>query len=162
MLDDKGRLFGKVSLVDLFAVVILIAVFFVVYVLAEARNTMVLGQEEGVYITFHRPVVADFVIDHLKVGAPISDHEHGTQMGQIVEIRTAESVSINPDAQGNEKASPKEGHSAVWITARVNGRMYEGAVVLDGRVYVVGSEVFAWMGTAWLIADIIDISTIIN
>jgi hypothetical protein len=159
MLDKKGRLFGKVSLVDLFAVVIISAVIAVVYFNVGAGGRPVAGAEQPVYITFFNPALHDFTAHAVEIGAPVIDDINETFLGNVVGVEIDESISFMPDIRGNEVASPMEGHSAISITSRVYGRISDGAVVLGGNVYGVGSEVIIWAGKAKTMLHISEIST---
>jgi hypothetical protein len=159
MIDKKGRLFGKVSLIDLFAVAVLAAVFYVVYTSVDVLSGPGLGEEQPLAITFFRPVTPDFTVSALETGVPVRDSVLGTFLGHVTSIKTDESIHFMPDRLGNEVASPIEGHSAVWIATQVTGRLSDGAAVLNGNVYAVGSEVYIWVGDAWLIVHISNITT---
>ncbi|MCL2204266.1 MAG: DUF4330 domain-containing protein [Defluviitaleaceae bacterium] len=157
MIDKKGRLFGKVSLVDVFAAVVLIAVFFVVHFTVGARQAPGLGAEQPILITFFHPTLEDFTAETFTLGVPTLDYEARIHMGYVVAIEIGESIRFMPDRQGNEVASPMEGRSSVRLQTRVMGRMSHGAAVLGGEMYVVGDRVFLWAGTTWAIIHISDI-----
>jgi hypothetical protein len=159
MIDNKGRLFGKVSIVDLFAVVIIAAVVAVVYFNAGGGGRFVLGAEQPVLITFFNPALHDFTAHAVELNAPVIDDVNETFLGRVVNVETGESVSFMPDIHGNETASSMEGHSSVYITSRVHGRVSDGAVVLGGNVYGVGEEVIIWAGRAKTMLHISDIRT---
>ncbi|MCL2357904.1 MAG: DUF4330 domain-containing protein [Defluviitaleaceae bacterium] len=152
MLDNKGRLFGKVSLVDLFAVAVIAAVVAVVYFNVGAAGRPVLGAEQYVLITFFHPAMEDFTADAAEQaaerGSPVIDDANEIFLGNVIEVLRGESVIILPDVHGVEVASTMEGRSSVHITARVSGRLSDGAIVLGGNVYAVGSEVIIWAGPA--------------
>lgn len=157
MIDKKGRLFGKVSLVDLFAVVVLAAIFAVVYLNMGASGRPVVGAEQPVLITFFNPALENFTVNALKIGAPVINDGNETFMGNVVGIEIGESISFMPDVYGNEVASPMEGYSSVAITSRVYGGMSDGAVVLGGNVYGVGMEIIIWAGRAKTMLNISDV-----
>lgn len=161
MLDKKGRLFGKVSLVDLFAVIVIAAVVAVVYFNVGGGRPVV-GAEQYVYITFFNPALHDFTVDAAeeaeRYNLPVTDDSNNIWLGNVVRVRRCESISVLPDVHGNEVVSPMEGFSSVYITSRVNGRLSDGAVVLGGNVYAVGSEVIIWAGPAKTMLHISDIS----
>lgn len=157
MLDKKGRLFGKVSLVDLFAVVAVAAVIAVVYFNVGASGRPVVGAEQPVYITFFHHALEDFTVAALEYDAPVINDSNDTFMGRVVGWEVGDSISFMTDIHGNEVASPMAGHSSVAITSRVYGRISEGAVVLGGNVYSVGTQIVIWAGkakTQLLISDI--------
>ncbi|MCL2577401.1 MAG: DUF4330 domain-containing protein [Defluviitaleaceae bacterium] len=157
MLDKKGRLFGKVSVVDLFAVVVIAAIIAVVYFNVGGRSHINPGTEQPVLITFFNPALHDFTANAVEIGAVVIDDVNETFLGRVVDVEIGESVSFMPDIHGIETASPMEGHSSVYITSRVNGRISDGAVVLGGNVYGIGSEVIIWAGRAKTMLHISDV-----
>ncbi|MCL1877832.1 MAG: DUF4330 domain-containing protein [Defluviitaleaceae bacterium] len=163
MLDKKGRLFGKVSLIDLFAVIIIAAVIAVVYFNVGGGRPIV-GAEQYVLITFFNPVLHDFTVDAAEEaaerGLPVIDDANGVFLGNVVEVVRGDSISVMPNVHGIETVSHMPGHSSVYITSRVNGRLSDGAVVLGGNIYAVGSEVIIWAGSAKTMLHISEIMEI--
>ncbi|MCL2223415.1 MAG: DUF4330 domain-containing protein [Defluviitaleaceae bacterium] len=157
MLDKKGRLFGKVSVVDLFAVVMVAAIVAVVYFNIGGRAHLNVGAEQPVLITFFNPALHDFTVNAIEIDTPVIDDVNATFLGTVVGVEVGDSISFMPDIHGNEVASPMEGHSSVAITSRVYGRISDGAVVLGGNVYGVGSEVIIWAGRAKTMLHISDV-----
>ncbi|MCL1846038.1 MAG: DUF4330 domain-containing protein [Defluviitaleaceae bacterium] len=151
MLDKKGRLFGKVSVVDLFAVIVIAAVVAFVYFNVGGGRPVV-GAEQSVLITFFNPMLHDFTVDAAvdaaERGLPVVDDANEIFLGNVVDVRRGESISIMPNVDGIEVASHMPGHSSIYITSRVTGRLSDGAVVLGGNIYAVGSEVIIWAGQA--------------
>ncbi|MCL1863011.1 MAG: DUF4330 domain-containing protein [Defluviitaleaceae bacterium] len=157
MIDKKGRLFGLVSLIDLFAVAVVAAVVAVVYFNVGASGRPVVGAEQPVYITFFSPALEDFTVNALAENTPVIDDANGTFLGTVVSVAVGESIAIMPDMHGNEVASPMDGFYSVAITSRVYGGTTGGAVVLGGNVYAVGEEVIIWAGRAKTMLHISDI-----
>jgi len=148
MIDNKGRLFGKISLVDLFALAVIAAIVAVIYFGVGGRAHIAAGDVQPILITFFNPALEDFTVDALEIGAPVIDDGNENYLGTVVNLQRGESISIMPDIHGTEVASPMEGYSSVYITARVYGRISDGAVVIGGNVYGVGLEVIIWAGRA--------------
>jgi hypothetical protein len=157
MIDKKGRLFGKVSLVDLFAVVVIAAVFFVVYLYAGGRGRLELSEAQPVTITFYHPALQDFIAYHLTADVPVMDDDAGTYMGQVSAITLGESIHFSPNRQGQMIQTAIQGRYAVYIQTRVQGQLHNGAVVLNGTVYAIGDEVHLWAGDTRIIAHISNI-----
>jgi len=149
MLDKKGRLFGYISIVDLFAVVMVAAIFFAVWSLAGSRPT--LEGEQDVYVTFRVAAVQDFTALALQHDVPVMDDDGGIHLGRVVDFVVGDSEAFLPDRAGNRVATTLEGYYSVSLTTRVPGRLTDGAVVLGGRLYAVGSEVHLWAGGVRLI-----------
>ena len=144
MLDKKGRLFGYISIVDLFAVLMVGAIFFAVWSLAGSRP--VLEGEQGVYVTFRVAAVQDYVARVLERDVPVMDDDGGIFLGRVVDFIVGDSEAFLPARAGYMVATTLEGYHSVEITTRVPGRMTDGAVALSGRLYAVGSEVHLWAG----------------
>ncbi|MCL2603647.1 MAG: DUF4330 domain-containing protein [Defluviitaleaceae bacterium] len=158
MIDNKGRLFGKVSLVDLFAAVVFAAVFFVVFNAVRADDRLEMGEEQSVVITFFSPTAYGFVADAFRHGVSVTDSERRVPLGQVINVEVGDSRFFLTDRQGNEVVSHREGYASVHISSRVTARLTDGAAVIGGVVYAVGSEVYIWAGDVWLITHISDIS----
>ena len=157
MIDKQGRFFGKVSVVDLFAVAVVAAIIAVVYFNFGASGHLVTSDEQPVLITFYNPALHDFTVNAVEIDAPVIDDTNETFLGRVVDIEIGESVNFMPDVNCNEVASVMDGYSSISITARVNGRISDGAVVLGGNVYGIGAEVIIWAGrakTMLLISDV--------
>ena len=159
MLDKKGRLFGKVSLVDLFAVVVIAAIIAVVYFNVGGRRHIDAGAVQPVYITFFNPALHDFTVHAVEVGRAVIDDVNETFLGTVVGVEIGDSINFMPNIYGNEVASTMDGFSSIHITSRVYGRMSGGAVVLGGNVYGVGSEVIIWAGHAKTMLNISEVRT---
>jgi hypothetical protein len=157
MLDKKGRIFGKVSLVDIFAVVVIGAVIAVVYFNAGASGRPEVGGEQAVLITFYNPALHDFTVEAVELGTPVINDANNTFMGNVVNVEIADSVNFFPNIHGNEIGTPMEGFSSIAITSRVYGRMSGGAVVLGGNIYGVGTEIIIWAGKAKTMLHISDV-----
>jgi len=159
MIDEKGRLFGKVSVVDLFAVIAIGAVIAVVYFNIGASGRPQTGAEQAVYITFFHPALENFTIDALEIDTPVINDANDTFMGRVVGWEVGDSISFVTDMHGNEVAAQQGYRSSVAITSRVYGRLAEGAVVLSGNIYSVGTEIVIWAGMAKTMLLISDIQT---
>ena len=156
MLDKKGRLFGYISIVDLFAVVMVGAIFFAVWSLAGSRP--VLEGEQDIYVTFRVAAVQDFTARALQLDVPVMDDDGGIHLGRVVDFLIGDSEVFLPDRAGHMVATTMAGYHSVALTTRVPGRLTDGAVVLGGRLYAVGSEVHLWAGGVRMIMYVVEIS----
>ena len=144
MIDKKGRLFGVVSVVDLFAVLMVGAIFFAVFSLARSRP--VLEGEQDVAMTFYVAAVQDFTARALVSDVPVMDDNGGISLGRVTGFDVGDAVYFLPDRMGNMVAASPQGYHSVTLHTQVRGRMTDGAIVLNGRLYAIGSEVHLWAG----------------
>lgn len=159
ILDNKGRLFGKISLIDIFAAAVLIMVFLVVYMNIDiGTRPRVTGGEQPVKITFFTPALENFTVEAIDMGARVENDTDGTFMGHVVGIDIGESINFMPDIDGREVASPMEGFSSVTIESVVNGQLVDGLLLLDGNLYGSGTTIIIWVGRAKMMLQISDIT----
>ncbi|MDR2898983.1 MAG: DUF4330 domain-containing protein [Clostridiales bacterium] len=161
ILDNRGRVLGKVSIIDIFVVVVLISVFAVAYLkFGNNSKSAVREPEQAVRITFYKEALEDFTVSSIEEGAPVVNDTNGTFMGNIEEIIVGESINYLPDINGAEQPSVMEGYSSVAIVTEVNGRMSEGALLLNGNLYGSGSKCIIWAGKAKIQLMIKDIEVL--
>ncbi|MCL2187394.1 MAG: DUF4330 domain-containing protein [Defluviitaleaceae bacterium] len=154
MLDKKGRIFGKVSLIDIFAVVMLAAVFFVVYFTIGGRNVPTPEEARYVQLTFFAPAVDDFTALSLAENTRVMDDDGAIFMGMVTDVTVGDSIFYESDRYGNTVRLHYAGFNSVYVSARIRAPVTEGAVVLGNRVYAIGDEVLAWVGNVRLIVHI--------
>lgn len=138
MLDNKGRLFGKVSVVDLFMLVaVVVAVIFVYRKMGIAAITTTAKGDE-VVLKFYAEQAPECVGDFLEVGGRVMDEAKGVDMGRIISYEVGEGYDYFPDAEGNLVKSAKYGYCSVEVTSRLTAQLYENGVIIDGNKYGVG------------------------
>ena len=161
MIDDKGRLFGKISLIDIFVLIVLALVFMVVYFqIGTNSKAAVRESDQPLQITFYKEALENFTVNALKEGARVENDTNATFMGNIVAIEVGESVNYMPDANGNEIASPMEGYSSVKITTEVMGKLSDGSALLNGNLYGSGCQIIIWAGKAKMQLYITDVQPV--
>lgn len=79
VLDDRGRLFGKVSVVDLFVLLLLVALALFAYARLAGTDTV----EEPYNLTLTVEKVRDVTVAQFQEGDTVTD-EGGTVLGRIV------------------------------------------------------------------------------
>ena len=159
MIDDKGKLFGKISIIDIFAAAVLIMVFLVVYVgLGLGSRPVVTGGTQPVQITFFVPALENFTVNAIEMDARVENDTDGTFMGRVTSIEVGESISFMPDINGREVASAMEGFSSVTIQSVVEGQLVDGMLLLEGNLYGSGTTIIIWVGRAKMMLQISDIT----
>ena len=138
MIDKKGKLFGKVSVIDLFVLVVVIVAVFFIYNNMGVLSIATPANAELMYISFETEQTASCVVPYLVLGARVVDQARGVELGRIVHVEVNEGFEFNPDADGNLVKSAKYGYSQVEITAAVRGVMNERGLWVDGNRYIVG------------------------
>jgi len=138
MIDKKGKLFGVVSVVDIFAAVAVIAAAVFIGGRMGVASIVTPQNAELVRISFQTEQAADCVVPYLVPGAKVVDEARGVDLGRLTGVEIGEGFDYNPDEDGNMIKSAKYGYSCVEITSEVRGVMNERGLWVDGNRYIVG------------------------
>ena len=150
MIDKNGKLFGKISIIDIVVVVLLLAAAsFVLYkfgIFTPSRN--VAASTEKVRITFYQEEVNSFTAENVKLQEPVRDTLLNVGLGTIVDIVTGDSVSWGIDKNGRQVLSTKEGYSSIYIKAEAPGTTGPNGITIGGYKYYIGDILSIRAGTS--------------
>jgi hypothetical protein len=149
IIDNKGRLFGKISIIDILiiSVLLVIATAGYRYIAPKAAGPLPDNQDK-LQIVFYQEEVNDFTANTVNKGDPAKDAILHTSLGQVVDVKTDKSVSWIKSDKGEYFSSSKEGYSSVFITMEVNGTLAGSGAVIGGSTYYIGQIVTLHAGNA--------------
>ena len=78
------------------------------------------GGEEYI-VTFYVSDSADYIIDHLQIGSPVTDDSITLNFGILVDFETGPAQITSTSADGRLIVSDREGYSSVYLMCRVRG-----------------------------------------
>ena len=134
MIDEKGRLFGKVNIVDLIIVIIIIAAAaFIGMKLFGPESTT--ANTENVRITLFCEETPTFVADQLEAGVEAWDSENQVTLGTLVDWTLGDSQSAVTDANGNVVEIARSGYNSVRLTVEGTGVVSSRGVTIGGILY---------------------------
>lgn len=140
IVDEKGRLFGKVNLLDLVVVLLVLAVAGR-FGYSRLKANVATGQDKVIEMAILVPNVSKATVDALKVGDVLKDSKSGTVIGKLVKVEPAQAVVAFEDPAGmvhQRQASPDRFDVRVTVsgTARVtdNGVMMGAAGGIEMKV----------------------------
>lgn len=104
LLDDKGKLFGIVNVVDLVVVLIIVGLiggigYRLVSKKVNAGGENPVANKEEIYVTLYSSLVLPEVGEGLKVGDKLVANNKFTN-AEIVDIKVEPANYVNPDAEG--------------------------------------------------------------
>ncbi len=152
IIDKKGRLFGKVSIIDIFIVVVLVVGAYFVFKRFAVMD-MVVVQGEDYIVTFYSEDTPDFVADKVQIGDRVEDEAKTLDLGKVIAIENSPGFYYVTDSQGNIKKTEREGITSMKITAELKAQPYEhGFILSGGNKYGVGHGLTIRAGKAkiWL------------
>lgn len=141
VIDNEGRLFGKVSVIDL-AVVLIVAVMAVaLYVKNNSLDASSTSSESNatIYFVAESGQVADYIADAIKVGDKVYDKDRssGGAIGEIVDIETSPSALMAGTYRGEYVKAPNDEAKSMRVTVKCNGSIAGGRFTIN-RVYYLG------------------------
>lgn len=131
-IDSKGKLFGKISIVDILIIVMILGVVAGVgYKFTKSGTVTPFAKKDVVKTTFYQEEVASYVLDEIKVGDTVSDNATGSSFGKVISIKSDNAVSFGYNANGEIVKSAKPGY--ISLTLEVEGEgIYNDGVSSQG------------------------------
>ena len=138
IIDDKGRLFGKISIVDILIVAVLVlAIGGVYYKFGRSGTATPFSKSDTIEITFYQEDTQSFNATSIKVGDVVKDRQQNITLGMVVSVTVGPDVVFYPNSDGKVVSSSKEGYSSVKFTVRGQGIYSDTAFSMGGMEYYV-------------------------
>ncbi|MBO8164473.1 MAG: DUF4330 domain-containing protein [Brevibacillus sp.] len=133
LIDNQGRLFGKVNLIDfLLILVVLGAVAFGVYKMTQGE-VVINAPEKTVTVQFYGNALYPFVVENIKEGDTIRSLESNDVIGKIVKIdEVKEAINLVSTADGRTVISEIPDKYSIYFTV-------EGKASLVNNILQAGS-----------------------
>ena len=144
MIDEKGRLFGKVNIVDLLIVIIILAAAaFLGYKLLGPQSTA--ANTQKVLVTLYCEETPNYVADQLEEGA---------------DWRTGDSKSAVTDVTGKVVEITREDYCSVTLNCEGEGVVGTHGVTIGGTLYGAGQSMSVYFNDCKLFLRVQSIEVI--
>lgn len=163
-IDGKGKLFGKVSVIDALIVLVVLAV--IAGVGYKMTRSSTIGPftptaSDDIQIVFYAEEAPEFAAKAIKNGDLCKDQERNVSFGNVTDIKMDKSVSWVESDKGEYVAGTKAGYSAVYVTAEGKGiyrdtKSYAG-VTYGGADFFIGKTTNLIVGNTIFQCRIYDI-----
>ncbi len=142
IIDKKGKLFGKISIIDIIIVlVVVLAVAFVGYKFVKSGTTStVFNKAQDVQMTFYVEEANDFTAKSINVGDNVVDFVQSTTIGKVTKVETAPSVAFSPTSDGKLVKASKEGYVSLKVTVEGKGTLGGNGLTISGNDYLIGQN----------------------
>ena len=139
MIDKKGKLFGKVSIIDLFVVAaIVVAAVFMQRNMGVAA--IITGDRgEPLHISLYVESVVEDIANNLRVGAPVIDWDRRVELGRITSYEVTDGFEWIPNQYGILVKAYRPGFKSIIIEASGRGIITDTGVNIDGNRYSIGA-----------------------
>ena len=156
VIDDRGRLFGKVSVVDLFVLLLLVALALFAYVRFAGTDTV-----EGPYrLTLTVEKVRDVTVVQFQEGDTVTD-EGGTVLGRIVSPPSGTATPIEvPTWIGDLVLTPSKLYKDVSVIVQGRGN-HSSSTWRVGSLELAVGKILTVRGPGWEVkATIFDVAPV--
>lgn len=130
-MDKNGKIFGKISIIDLFAIILVLAVVIGIGVRYGAKATTAVQSSEKFECVIEVANVREFTVKALEKGGVITDKKSEIELGEIVSVETEPALFQSTTADGRiiETELPERYNCIVTIVA--NGKVSDDAYIMD-------------------------------
>ncbi len=160
LMDEKGRLFGKINIIDLIIIIVLIAALAVVGIKILAPSGLsgsALTEKGSIEMQFYLEEANEWVVDKIKVGDTMTDGAHGKPIGVVTKVEKGAPIAWVANKDGEYVLSQREGFCSVTITGTVHGEKTANGVEIAGTLYGIGHSMVLHAGDAKLYLRVYDI-----
>jgi hypothetical protein len=135
VIDEKGRLFGKISIVDILVVLVMIGliagVYFKFFVIDKDHNA---ANYDTIEYKLLIRAVRQQSVDAMEVGADIYDVKTDSYMGKIIDKEILPATEQLTKADGTMVIAEKPERFNVVLTVRVPGIENEYGFLANGKI----------------------------
>lgn len=143
LIDDKGRIFGKISIIDIFIVILAILVGALAWFKFSGYSNEDSSSDktQNIQIVFFQEEINNFSANNIKVGDPASEALQNIGFGKVTDIKIDKSISWSSDAKGIQVSSSKKGYSSIYITMEGKGIVGPNGISIGGHTYYIGEVI---------------------
>lgn len=122
IIDKKGKLFGKINIIDL-CIVIFVVLAVAVAVFKFSATPGSISSESKTVIEYSLKVkeVREYTVNQFKVGDNIYDDESGKCIGKITDVKKSDAEAVGLKVDGTHKETTKPERYDVIISVETEG-----------------------------------------
>lgn len=158
LIDRRGKLFGKVSIVDIMIVIAILGLFPLVWFLINAniKNNVPI-ESHNINVTFKVDEVPDVFSDSIQNGLNVKVQQQDAIFGKVVDFSIDDRIVYGTNSSGKWIASAKPNYkSAVFIVEGL-GKYSDNQALLNGVELFKGQKIALVVGNTTFYSRVIDI-----
>ena len=164
LIDEKGKIFGKISIIDILIVLIIIAGVAGVFYKFNKVNLLSPSKSNDIQTVFFVEETPNFVTTSIKKGDIVQDAIKASSFGKVSTIEVGNAISYSNDANGQITKSSKPDYNSLKLTVTGKG-VYTASgvssgVSFSGSDYFIGKNYEIRVGNTSVIAKIFSISPV--
>ena len=145
MIDENGKIGGKINLIDFLIVVVILAVVaFLGYRFLSNDDKEDTG--EPVIIEFTFAEVNDYTVERLEIGAPVLDGNANRDLGTAVDFTIDDATTYAATDSGKTVLVDIPESKSVVVTVESTGELNDNGLLIDGTRYGIGYTTVVYVG----------------
>ena len=140
VIDNNGRLFGKISVIDVLAILVVLALGAALYVKSNQPHTGVSVPTQTITYQVRVDGAPEYLQNSIHVGDAVYDLSYesgGAPLGEIIDIQVLPGTRMAEFIDGTAGPAPVEGGANLLLTIEGEGLVNEEGWFLN-RVYSLG------------------------
>lgn len=141
IINKEGKLFGKISIVDIAVVLIAVVLFVGIYFRFFGESRVVMSAGKNIECTFLVKNVRDYTVNALEKSENVYDPTTKEFIGRITDVKKDDGLYVVSMSDGTfEEAVPEDRYN-VYVTVEFTGKAGEtGYYTAANRLLGVGSS----------------------
>ncbi|NJD01774.1 MAG: DUF4330 domain-containing protein [Ruminiclostridium sp.] len=161
IIDDKGKLFGKISIIDILVVCLVLAGIAGAYYKFGRSNTIsAFVKPDKIELTFFSEDIPKYAGEAINPGDLVKDRLTDGVFGKVKEVALGPDIYYAANADGKMVKSSKEGYASLKIIVEGNGRYQDTGVTFNNKEYYVYNLLEIRVGNTAVYARVQSISKI--
>lgn len=142
LIDEKGRLFGRVSVIDLLVVLVVVGLGLgVVYKKTSGEVQQIVSADTKFYVTFKCEKLREFSASAIKEGDVFYKQYDRQPMGPVVKLEVEQGEEILVKTDGTAVLATLADRYTAYVTVECSGSITEVGYYVNGSQHIAeGSE----------------------
>ena len=146
MIDENGKIGGKINLIDFLIVVVILAVIaFAAYRFFLNLNKDTTGNDP-VIMEFTCAEVNDYTVERLETGAPVLDGNANRGLGTAIDFVIDDATTYSATESGKPVLVDIPDSKSVIVTVESVGKLDDNGLLIDGTRYGIGHSAVIFVG----------------
>lgn len=159
LIDNKGKLFGKINVIDLIVIVLILAAIAGVGYKFTKSKSSVLAKTDKISLEFYTDEGPTYAAENVKVGDIVGDTQRDSTFGKVVDIKVDKAQSVGQTSSGQFVVASKPGLSSVHMQVYGEGILNaEGGMNINNINYYVGGTIILKAGSSTFVGRIYKMS----
>ena len=157
IIDQKGRLLGKINVIDLLILLALLAVIVFGATKMVSKKSAATTNNSTITMQFYAEEVPDYVANKVKIGDVVKEDGKSVDLGTVKSVEVSPSQSYGTNDQGQAVLTSKEKMNSILITTEVQGKMTPNGCEVNASLYSPGHTMTLRAGIAKISLRVFDV-----